>query len=92
MQGKDIKEIAEIRGLVTNTIEGHLAHYVGLGQLNITEIVAKEKIAAITQAIDNKGNESLKEIKEHLPDEYSYGEIRLVLKSLSIPIADKFSR
>jgi len=82
LQGKGIKEIAAERGLVATTIEGHLAHYVGRGLLNVAEIVAEEKIAIIKQAVDRKGKESLKVIKEHLGDEFSYGEIRLVLETL----------
>jgi len=80
LQGKSIKEIAGERGLVTTTIEGHLAHYVGLGQLDITEFVAEEKITAIKQAFGEKGQESLKVIKEHLGDEFSYSDIRMVFE------------
>ena len=82
LQGKNIKEIADQRGMVTNTIEGHLAHYVGLGLLDINELVAKEKIAVIEQAFNEKGKESLSVIKEHLGDEFSYGEIRLVREAM----------
>ena len=80
LQGKNIKEIAAERGFVATTIEGHLAHYVGLGQLDITEFVAEEKIAAIKQAFGEKGKESLKVIKEHLGNEYSFSEIRMVFE------------
>ncbi len=82
LQGKNIQEIADERELVTGTVEGHLAHYVGLGQLDIAELVAEEKIAVIKQAFDEKDKENLKVIKEHLGDEFSYGEIRMVLESL----------
>jgi len=82
LQGMNIEEIADQRGMVTSTIEGHLAHYVGLGLLNITELVAEEKIAAIEQAFNDKGKESLKSIKEHLGDGFSYGEIQLVREAL----------
>ena len=82
LQGKDINEIAQERGLVATTIEGHLAHYVGTGLLDIEELVAEKKIAVIMQAFDEKGKESLKLIKEHLGDEFSYGEIRLVRESV----------
>jgi hypothetical protein len=82
LQGKGIKEIAGERGLVTNTIEGHLAHYVGLGLLDVTGLVAETKIPTIKQAVSEKGIQSLKAIKEHLGDGFSYGEIRLVLESL----------
>jgi uncharacterized protein YpbB len=44
--------------------------------------VAEEKIAIIKDTVDSKGKHSLKVIKEHLGDEFSYGEIRLVLESL----------
>lgn len=82
LQGKGIQEIADARGLVRSTIEGHLAHFVGLGKLNINDIVSKEKIEMIKQAAEEKGRESLSLIKEHLGDACSYGEIRLVLESL----------
>jgi hypothetical protein len=82
LQGKDIEEIAEERGLVSATIESHLAYYVRLGLLNVEEIVGEEKIAIIKDTVDSKGRGSLKVIKEHLGDEFSYGEIRLVLESL----------
>ncbi len=81
-QGKTIKEIAEERGFVFTTIEGHLAHYVGLGELDIEEFVSDEKITNIKIAFDEKGKESLKVVKEYLGDGYSYSEIRMVLKSL----------
>jgi uncharacterized protein YpbB len=81
-QGKSISEIAEARGLVTNTIEGHLAHYVGLGMLDVSDLVADTKISSIKQAAEKKGIQNLKVIKEHLGDNVSYGEIRMVLESL----------
>lgn len=82
LQGKGIKEIAGERGLVTNTIEGHLAHYVGLGLLDVKDLVAETKIPAIKKAVDDKGAQSLKAIKEYLGDNFSYGEIRMVVESL----------
>lgn len=81
-QGKSIEEIADTRGLVRGTIESHLAHFVGLGELDINDIVPKEKIAMIKQATTEKGRESLSQIKAQLGDACSYGEIRLVLESL----------
>ncbi|MBI3186593.1 MAG: helix-turn-helix domain-containing protein [Gammaproteobacteria bacterium] len=82
LQGKSLQEIADTRGLVRNTIEGHLAHFVSLGELDIHDIVSKEKIALIKQAVAEQGGASLNLIKEHLGDAFSYGEIRLVVASL----------
>ena len=82
LQGKSIQEIADTRGLVKGTIETHLAHFVGLGELNINKLVSQDKVALIKRAAEEKGAESLSLIKEHLGDRCSYGEIRLVLESL----------
>ncbi len=82
LQGNSIKEIAEKRGFVTGTIEGHIAHYIRLGKLSINDFVNEEKIAAIHKAFDAKGRESLGLVKEYLGDDFSYGEIRMVRKSL----------
>jgi uncharacterized protein YpbB len=83
LQGKSIKEIAKKRGFVTTTIEGHIAHYIKLGQLSINDFVNEEKIAAIRKAFEDKGRESLGLVKKHLGDDFSYGEIRMVLESLA---------
>ena len=83
LQGKSIKEIAKERGFVTSTIEGHIAHYIRLGELSINDFVNEEKVAAIRKAFDDKGRESLGPVKKHLGDDFSYGEIRMVLESLA---------
>jgi hypothetical protein len=82
LQGKDIKQIAEHRGLADSTIEGHLAHYVGQGILDVTALVTEDKITVIKKAFDETGQQGLTAVKEHLGEEYSYGEIRFVQKSL----------
>lgn len=82
LRGMSIQDIAEERGLAVTTIEGHLAHYVGMGELDIYELVTQDKIAVIQQAANDLGKDSLKIIKDHLGDAFSYGEIRLVVESL----------
>ena len=83
LQGNSIKEIAEKRKFVTSTIEGHITHYIRLGELSINNFVNEEKIAAIHKVFDDKGRQSLGQMKEHLGDDFSYGEIRMVLESLA---------
>jgi len=82
LENKDLEKIAETRGLVRSTIEGHLAHFVGLGLLDIKEFVPEEKISVIKKAFDGKGKESMKEVKHQLGDDFSYSEIRMVLETL----------
>ncbi len=81
-QGNSIKQIAKKRGFVTSTIEVHIAHYIKLGEININDFVNEEKVAIIEKAFDDKGRESLGVVKEYLGDDFSYGEIRMVLESL----------
>jgi uncharacterized protein YpbB len=82
-EGKRVDEIAKERSLTQQTIEGHLAHYISIGEINIEELVSKEKISLIeSQTKDFKGG-SITTIKEKLGSKISFGEIRLVLASVT---------
>ena len=79
-QGKTVVEIATERGLTVQTIEGHLAHYVAIGGINIENLVSRDKIVLIEPVIaDFKKDNSIMSLKEKLPSSISFGEIRLVL-------------
>ncbi|HEY1114672.1 MAG TPA: helix-turn-helix domain-containing protein, partial [Chitinophagaceae bacterium] len=78
-EGKSIAEIAAVRNLAVSTVEGHLAQFVKEGKLEITQLVAEERVAAILKTIGEVGTDGLGAIKYRLGDEYSYGEIRAVL-------------
>ena len=77
--GHSITNIAEQRGLTTSTIENHLSYYVSNGKLSVKNLLSGERITAINNAIDKVDSIGLAPIKELLGDEYSYGEIRMVL-------------
>ena len=77
--GKTLEQIATDRNMVVGTIEGHLAHYVGLGMLNINDFVSKEKCMNIITVAKEKNTINSGEIKAALGDEYSYPEIKMVL-------------
>ncbi len=81
-EGNTFSEIAAARNFSTQTIENHLSFYVGIGELSIDEMVNKEKQSAITKAAKLLGFNSLKILKENLPSEISYSDIRMVLASL----------
>jgi ATP-dependent DNA helicase RecQ len=78
-EGKSVNEIASVRNLTTQTIEGHLAYYVRRGEIKIDELVSREKIVIIEPAIKNIAGSSLIPVKEQLGDKASFGEIRLVM-------------
>lgn len=79
LAGNGIDEIAAIRGLVKGTILTHLTELIQEGKnLDITPLVSKEKQEAIQKIIEEVGAEKLTPIKEKLPPEITYDEIRLV--------------
>jgi len=80
-EGKSVAEIAKERNLSISTIEGHLALYVGTGEIDINTMVPLEKQLLIKAAAKTHGYQSHKTLKENLPENISYGEIRLVLAS-----------
>jgi hypothetical protein len=78
--GKTLIEIAELRGFALTTVEGHLAHYVSLGMIPVSQFVAKEKFEAIIACSKKlEGDNLLGPVKQELGDGYSWSEIRFAL-------------
>ena len=78
-EGKSVAEIAKERNFAITTIEGHLASFVATGELDINKMVSIEKQLLIKGAAKIHGRESFKTLKENLPENISYGEIRMVM-------------
>ncbi len=81
--GKTIDEIAAERVFVRTTIEGHLAHYVGTGEIDISELMPQANVDEIEQFIRDNNAPGSAEIKAHFGDKYSYGEIKMVQSKLN---------
>ena len=75
-----VSEIARERGLTVSTVFTHFISLIPKYKLDLDEIVPKERIAGILQAADTTGAVSLRAIREQLPSDYNYGEIRLVME------------
>jgi len=78
-EGNSAEQIAKQRTLTSQTIEGHLAHYVQNGQIKIDDLVSREKIVLIEPLVKGFPGGSIVPIKEMLGANVSFGEIRLVL-------------
>ncbi len=78
-EGKSASEIAAERHLTTQTIEGHLAHYVQNGEIKIDELVSREKLVLLEPVIKDIEGNSITTVKQKLGDSVSFGEIRLVM-------------
>ncbi|MBO4674236.1 MAG: helix-turn-helix domain-containing protein [Bacteroidaceae bacterium] len=83
-EGKSIPEIAKERSLTRGTIENHLAYYVERGDLKVGEVVStqhQKMIRGIVRSFDKAY--SLSEVKNLLPDDYTYAEIKLVIADMN---------
>jgi hypothetical protein len=80
--GKSVPEIASARNLAVSTIESHLAHFVGTGELSIKQFVEPQKTKEILEFLENHQVRSVNEIRAALGNKHNYAEIRFVLKHL----------
>jgi GTPase SAR1 family protein len=82
VNGQDIEEIATERNLAISTIEGHLAHYVREGVLDVSQFVDPYKASCIIKASEKLETTNLSPIKQVLGDEFTYSDLRFVMASL----------
>lgn len=78
-EGKTIRKIAIERQLATSTIESHLSRFLLSGELELEQLVEPDRIATIQKIFTENPNLTASEARLKLGDEYSYGEIRMVL-------------
>ncbi|WP_246942273.1 helix-turn-helix domain-containing protein [Bacillus pinisoli] len=83
MIGKSVEEIASIRLLKKNTIEDHIVEIALMNpSFDISPFLDEEKYVTILECIQTVKSNQLKLIKQHLPVEASYFEIRLALAKI----------
>ncbi len=80
--GMSIKEIAEKRSFAVSTIEGHLSRFVAKGELSVLELMPKDRFEALRKIMKETEYEGLTDLKTKTNDEYSYGEMKLVLSDM----------
>ncbi len=82
-EGKTPCEIAKERGLVMETIYGHLAKFAEQGLLDIQRVIASEKIKLFEQEFSKSNHENLTDWKKSLSDQLEYSEIRILLNDFN---------
>ena len=76
-KGKTIKDIAEERGLKVSTIEGHLLKYYEMGKdVNLTNYIHPGFKDDIYNAIKTHGYTKLRVLKDALPEDVTYLDIK----------------
>lgn len=78
-QGKTISEIALERGLVKETVIGHLAKFAEQGLLDISRVITSDKIKAFEELFHKDTKETLTEWKNVLPNDFEFNEIRILI-------------
>ncbi|MGG5211019.1 helix-turn-helix domain-containing protein [Chryseobacterium sp. MIQD13] len=78
-EGKTIGEIALERGLVKETVIGHLAKFAEQGLLDISRVITSDKIKAFEKEFYENPHESLTEWKNALPNDFEFNEIRILI-------------
>lgn len=78
-QGLSVEAIAQMRGLSVGSILTHLSKQILAGEpLDITPVVSPERQDKIRQVITTVGMEKLTPIKQALPEDFTFDEIKLV--------------
>lgn len=82
LEGRSPAEVAATRGLALSTIEGHLAHFVGTGALDLDRLVEPGKAARIAAYFQSSPDPGLTPARAALGQDVSYSELSFVLKDL----------
>ena len=81
-QNNSIKEIAEIRKLTPQTIYGHFAKLIEAGQVQLSDVLPKDKIEELTNIFKGNKEDSLSELMEKNGDKFTWNEMRMFKASL----------
>lgn len=82
-QGNTIGLIAEKRGLNQSTIEGHLARYVGSGDIDVHEFVDADTLQKVeAYCMEHPEEKALKPIFEHFDAKIPYGVLRMAITAI----------
>jgi hypothetical protein len=87
--GKTVDEISLERGLSKTTIEEHLSHFVGSGELDISAFVSSDKVSMICDYFSKAENLLISPAKEALGEQVTYSDLRFVQKYYSNMITKK---
>ena len=79
MSGKPLSEIASERNLTLSTIEGHIAYFISKGTLGIERFLPSDKVSRIREYFLSQGTKGLTSARMHFGEEFSWGELRMVL-------------
>ena len=74
--GMSFEEIAKDRGFAKSTIEGHMAYWIGKREIGILALMNKKRLKYLEKHIPEDFEGMHSELKEIIPKDISYSEIR----------------
>lgn len=77
LKGHTIKEVAKQRNLPDGTIVGHLISSMESGKVTIVQLIGKRKHKLISQKMAEKKNFSLQDIRQELPKNITFNEVKI---------------
>jgi uncharacterized protein YpbB len=81
-QHNSIQEIAKIRVLTPQTIQGHLAKLIEAKTISVFDVLPEDKIKELAAAFEGYNEETLNALKEQVGEKFTWGELRLFKASL----------
>jgi uncharacterized protein YpbB len=83
LQKNTIAEIATIRKLSVQTIDGHLIRLIQAGTIAITDVLPEDKLKELAIAFRGYKEESLNNLKEQVGEKFTWDELKMFKASLN---------
>jgi uncharacterized protein YpbB len=81
-EGKAISQIAKERNLSKTTIEGHLAYFIGTGDIPVSKLVSQEITELISMHFKENDDLRMAPVKAALGEKVSWSDIRFVMQHI----------
>lgn len=81
-EGLTLEEIADRRGMVLSTIQGHVAEMILKGYASAKDFMTEEHYDNIVEYFTETQDTSLGAARDVLGDDYTFGELRMVLSEM----------
>jgi len=82
-EGKNIQTIASERVMSVGTIYSHMTRLIQSRDIEISQVMEKEKLKALENAFEDYNEQSLTPLKEQVGDAFSWEELKLYRASLN---------
>ena len=83
LEKNSVEDIARMRKLNVQTIEGHLIRLIQAKKIEITDVLPYDKILALREAFQFYQEESLSGLKEKHGDEFTWDELKMFKASIN---------